>query len=49
MQIERKLDIVAYKRLSFLFDDGEFTEINSFTKEKDRLIDNWNRTGKFSG
>jgi len=37
MQIERKLDIAAYKRLSFLFDDGEFTEINSFTKEKDSL------------
>lgn len=37
MQIEKNLNSPARKRLELLFDDGVYTEINSFTKEKDSL------------
>ncbi|MGN0605419.1 MAG: carboxyl transferase domain-containing protein [Oscillospiraceae bacterium] len=37
MQIEKNLNSPARKRLELLFDDGSYTEINSFTKEKDSL------------
>lgn len=37
MQIEKNLNTPARKRLELLFDDGSFTEINSFTMEKDSL------------
>lgn len=37
MQIEKNLNSPARKRLELLFDDGSYTEINSFTKEKDGL------------
>ncbi len=35
MQIEKNINSPARKRLELLFDDGAFTEINSFIKEKD--------------
>ncbi|MBE6853886.1 MAG: carboxyl transferase [Ruminococcus sp.] len=37
MQIEKNLDSAARKRLSLLFDDGVYTEINSLSTEKDSL------------
>jgi acetyl-CoA carboxylase carboxyltransferase component len=37
MQIDKNLNSQARKRLELLFDDGEYTEIGSFTKEKDNL------------
>ncbi|MDO5560748.1 MAG: carboxyl transferase domain-containing protein [Oscillospiraceae bacterium] len=37
MQIDKNLDSAAYKRLSYLFDEGVYTEINSLSKEKDSL------------
>ena len=37
MQIEKNLNSPARKRLELLFDNGIYTEINSFTKEKDSL------------
>lgn len=37
MQTEKNLDSQARKRLELLFDDGEYTEIGSFVKEKSNL------------
>ena len=37
MQIEKNMDCQARTRLSYLFDDGKYTEINSYTKENDCL------------
>lgn len=37
MQMDKNLDSTARKRLSYLFDDGSYTEINSLSKEKDSL------------
>ena len=34
MQIENDTNIQAKERLSLLFDDGIYSEINSLTKEK---------------
>lgn len=35
MQIEKNMDCQARTRLSYLFDDGKYTEINSYAKEND--------------
>ena len=35
MQIDNNSNSSARQRLAYLFDDGEYTEINSFVKEKD--------------
>lgn len=35
MQIEKHMDCQARTRLSYLFDDGKYTEINSYAKEND--------------
>lgn len=37
MQIEKNMDCQARTRLSYLFDDGKYTEINSYAKENDCL------------
>ena len=37
MQIDKNLDSAAHKRLSALFDDGVYTEINSLSMEKESL------------
>ena len=37
MQIEKNMDCQARSRLSYLFDDGKYTEINSYAKENDCL------------
>lgn len=37
MQIEKNLNSQARKRLELLFDGGEYTEIGSYSKEKDNL------------
>ena len=38
MQIENDTNIQAKERLSLLFDDGIYSEINSLTKEKNCLL-----------
>lgn len=37
MQIEKNMNSQARIRLSYLFDDGKYTEINSYVKENDSL------------
>ena len=37
MQMEKNMDSAARKRLSYLFDDGVYTEINSLSMQKDSL------------
>ncbi len=37
MQMDKNLDSTARKRLSYLFDDGVYTEINSLSMEKNSL------------
>lgn len=37
MQIEKNMDCQARTRLSYLFDNGKYTEINSYAKENDCL------------
>lgn len=37
MRIEKNLDSIARLRLSYLFDNGEYSEINSYTREKDSI------------
>ena len=37
MQIEKNMNGQARIRLSYLFDDGKYTEINSYVKENDSL------------